>query len=399
MERLFFFVVSLYIIFIPLGNALVFINNNTKLDIIIALSLFILVTIDFLYKNIVIKKINLFYIYLLLILCSSILISSLVSFDIIKSTFGGAITLGYAWVTGTCALFLVKEKTQSLYTILYYSLILSFFIQIYSISGFIDNPWQRATIPVIMLQDFSWHIPPGDVKTDPNVLAFGVVLSYFYLNTAKITILRRLVSLIIVISTLLMTESRSAFIGFIISVLFYLTHLYIIKNGIKKTFTFIICITTFLFIVSFIFYICSFHLNRIYAPNILSRLFSIGSDLSSNSRLQGINTAIDLIKNSSWFRIIFGHGVDQILHYTDPHNIFIATMYNQGLLGLVTLISFFILMCFFSSKSGDKKILSLTIVLFLFIISNLYWQTKILWVGFLFIMTLYYRNQYKCTHH
>ncbi|HFU0690760.1 TPA: O-antigen ligase family protein [Morganella morganii] len=399
MERLFFFIVSLYIIFIPLGNALVFITSNTKLDIIIAISLFILVTIDFLYKNIIIKKINLLYFILFSILFLSIIISSLVSFDIKKSAFGGAITLGYVWVTGTCALFLVKKKTQSLYTVLFYSLILSFFIQIYSISGFIDNPWQRATIPVIMLQDFSWHIPPGDIKTDPNVLAFGVVLSYFYLNAAKITISKRLISLVIVISTLLMTESRSAFIGFITSALFYLTYIYIIKNGIKKTFTYIICITTCLFMVSFILYIYSFHLDRIYTPNILSRLFSIGNDLSSNSRLQGINTAIDLIKNSSWFRVIFGHGVDHILYHTDPHNIFIATMYNQGLFGLIILILFFILMCFFSIKSGDNKALSLTIVLFLFIISNLYWQTKILWVGFLFVMTLYYRNQYKCTHH
>nr|AEP25477.1 O-antigen polymerase [Yersinia pseudotuberculosis] len=393
-ERFLFFSLSLYLIFIPLGNALLFISGDLKIDVVISIYLFLISVFYYIGSRSKFSRINILYFLLFLLLFFSFVVSSVFSDNILKSIEGSVIILGYAWISGCFAFFLSdKKRINYLYNILFIALVISLIIQIISVSGIIDNPWRRATIPVVVLQPFSLYIPSGDIKTDPNVLAFGIVLTYFFLLSSPLSLFKRFLLFFIVLSSLIMTESRSACIGFAFCMIMYIIHNIHSK---KKTVFRFNNVTILFMLTTIVFFILYLYFEKNVSNSVIERFLSVGNDASSNTRLYGINLSVELIADSDMTSLFIGHGVNSIFSHVDPHNIFIAATYNQGFLGLFVIVSYFILMLFFASKSDEYKTLSYSITLFLFIISNFYWQTKILWVGFLFVMILYYRCERRC---
>lgn len=168
--------------------------------------------------------------------------------------------------------------------------------------------------------------------------AIPIIVGLIHLNKYK---KRLIIALIINIITLLLTSSRGAMMGSIFATIIILAN----KGNIVKK---IIAITSLIFIIIVIL---------ISLPdNFIDRVFDFDTSSSAYSRVVIYEDAIDKIRENP----ILGQGIGNYfirLGYMnfsqdDPNNVFLLSLVETGVIGLIAFISILIYIYYFSIKNA-----------------------------------------------
>ncbi len=192
--------------------------------------------------------------------------------------------------------------------------------------------------------------------------------------------------------------------GYAILLLHFFSYLKFNLTGLRKR-TFILAIIVVI-IISILFPII-FAQNNILIDVLtfnfnkaISYITFQNFDYSTNARLSIQRLAFILYKNLDFFNKIFGMGTGSFSNVLDfntryivegaaeAHNIYLATLYERGLLGLLIIFIIFSIILFANAKSSVEKALKFSLI-----VQMLHWFiTGNFWLYFFWIEVIYFFN-------
>lgn len=309
-----------YLFFVPFGPLVVIFGINfkkllfTRLDVfcaILASSLFIF--------NLKIHNIFTKAKFYLLILFFYFLISSIFSINPIQS-FSAFFSLMFNLFILNMFLICFKGDFDQLAKVLLFGFILAGSLVLYEF--ILDASSHYTSGRFYLVLD---GLGAEDL-VDPNIQASGMVLaflaSYNLINFKGVkNTLISLYAIILILSNLIIFNSRSAFLGLIIGGVFI-----ILNKSSKRN------LILYLFAASAVVYFSYFILTNFIELSLVN-LFDKFSTSGEDSRLELINETIKFY-SSDFLRIFFGLGLDQ----TNPHNEFLKIIFSLGAIGFILVI-------------------------------------------------------------
>ena len=253
--------------------------------------------------------------------------------------------------------------------------------------GFGD--WGRLTVPVFY--DNSWsYFPLGyESSSDPNVLAFmlciGSIYMFFTLPN-KYTI-----NIIFILSMMcsFLTLSRSSFLSFFISFLIVSVYSFFV---LKKTQLRLLALIMISLAMSFVV------MKNIPAvvtenngasfvtePNITERIVSKASNSDRIARLKNAIVEISNLKT-----MFIGNGIGYSTLTQDPHNFYLSTIIDSGILILAIVMMVLTKPLLMVSRTPAKSNVILGcmfLTIYYMFISLFYWQVRVLYFVIILLFT------------
>lgn len=253
--------------------------------------------------------------------------------------------------------------------------------------GFGD--WGRLTVPVFY--DNSWsYFPLGyESSSDPNVLAFmlciGSIYMFFTLPN-KYTI-----NIIFILSMMcsFLTLSRSSFLSFFISFLIVSVYSFFV---LKKTQLRLLALIMISLAMSFVV------MKNIPAvvtenngasfvtePNITERIVSKASNSDRIARLKNAIVEISNLKT-----MFIGNGIGYSTLTQDPHNFYLSTIIDYGILILAIVMMVLTKPLLMVSRTPTKSNVILGcmfLTIYYMFISLFYWQVRVLYFVIILLFT------------
>lgn len=253
--------------------------------------------------------------------------------------------------------------------------------------GFGD--WGRLTVPVFY--DNSWsYFPLGyESSSDPNVLAFmlciGSIYMFFTLPN-KYTI-----NIIFILSMMcsFLTLSRSSFLSFFISFLIVSVYSFFV---LKKTQLRLLALIMISLAMSFVV------MKNIPAvvtenngasfvtePNITERIVSKASNSDRIARLKNAIVEISNLKT-----MFIGNGIGYSTLTQDPHNFYLSTIIDSGILILAIVMMVLTKPLLMVSRTPTKSHVILGcmfLTIYYMFISLFYWQVRVLYFVIILLFT------------
>lgn len=253
--------------------------------------------------------------------------------------------------------------------------------------GFGD--WGRLTVPVFY--DNSWsYFPLGyESSSDPNVLAFmlciGSIYMFFTLPN-KYTI-----NIIFILSMMcsFLTLSRSSFLSFFISFLIVSVYSFFV---LKKTQLRLLALIMISLAMSFVV------MKNIPAvvtenngasfvtePNIIERIVSKASNSDRIARLKNAIVEISNLKT-----MFIGNGIGYSTLTQDPHNFYLSTIIDSGILILAIVMMVLTKPLLMVSRTPTKSNVILGcmfLTIYYMFISLFYWQVRVLYFVIILLFT------------
>jgi hypothetical protein len=253
--------------------------------------------------------------------------------------------------------------------------------------GFGD--WGRLTVPVFY--DNSWsYFPLGyESSSDPNVLAFmlciGSIYMFFTLPN-KYTI-----NIIFILSMMcsFLTLSRSSFLSFFISFLIVSVYSFFV---LKKTQLRLLALIMISLAMSFVV------MKNIPAvvtenngasfvtePNITERIVSKASNSDRIARLKNAIVEISNLKT-----MFIGNGIGYSTLTQDPHNFYLSTIIDSGILILAIVMMVLTKPLLMVSRTPTKSNVILGcmfLTIYYMFISLFYWQVRVLYFVIILLFT------------
>ncbi|EFN6190695.1 hypothetical protein FVI14_19030 [Escherichia coli] len=261
--------------------------------------------------------------------------------------------------------------------------------------GFGD--WGRLTVPVFY--DNSWsYFPLGyESSSDPNVLAFmlciGSIYMFFTLPN-KYTI-----NIIFILSMMcsFLTLSRSSFLSFFISFLIVSVYSFFV---LKKTQLRLLALIMISLAMSFVVMknIPAVVMKNIPAvvtenngasfvtePNITERIVSKASNSDRIARLKNAIVEISNLKT-----MFIGNGIGYSTLTQDPHNFYLSTIIDSGILILAIVMMVLTKPLLMVSRTPTKSNVILGcmfLTIYYMFISLFYWQVRVLYFVIILLFT------------
>lgn len=258
--------------------------------------------------------------------------------------------------------------------------------------GFGD--WGRLTVPVFY--DNSWsYFPLGyESSSDPNVLAFmlciGSIYMFFTLPN-KYTI-----NIIFILSMMcsFLTLSRSSFLSFFISFLIVSVYSFFV---LKKTQLRLLALIMISLAMSFVVMKnipavvtenngASFVTEpNITEPNITERIVSKASNSDRIARLKNAIVEISNLKT-----MFIGNGIGYSTLTQDPHNFYLSTIIDSGILILAIVMMVLTKPLLMVSRTPTKSHVILGcmfLTIYYMFISLFYWQVRVLYFVIILLFT------------
>lgn len=258
--------------------------------------------------------------------------------------------------------------------------------------GFGD--WGRLTVPVFY--DNSWsYFPLGyESSSDPNVLAFmlciGSIYMFFTLPN-KYTI-----NIIFILSMMcsFLTLSRSSFLSFFISFLIVSVYSFFV---LKKTQLRLLALIMISLAMSFVVMKnipavvtenngASFVTEpNITEPNITERIVSKASNSDRIARLKNAIVEISNLKT-----MFIGNGIGYSTLTQDPHNFYLSTIIDSGILILAIVMMVLTKPLLMVSRTPTKSNVILGcmfLTIYYMFISLFYWQVRVLYFVIILLFT------------
>lgn len=253
--------------------------------------------------------------------------------------------------------------------------------------GFGD--WGRLTVPVFY--DNSWsYFPLGyESSSDPNVLAFmlciGSIYMFFTLPN-KYTI-----NIIFILSMMcsFLTLSRGSFLSFFISFLIVSVYSFFV---LKKTQLRLLALIMISLAMSFVV------MKNIPAvvtenngasfvtePNITERIVSKASNSDRIARLKNAIVEISNLKT-----MFIGNGIGYSTLTQDPHNFYLSTIIDSGILILAIVMMVLTKPLLMVSRTPTKSNVILGcmfLTIYYMFISLFYWQVRVLYFVIILLFT------------
>jgi hypothetical protein len=361
----------LYLFFIPIGPLPIQTPLGVKVDVLIGI-LLLLLAIGF-FKNFTQYSVTMFFLVGFLLI--STLTSTLLSQDINFSLKSWLIMIGYMYLTLIIpTIYFPKFDSLSSFIILIATIVGLFIIISYSTLDIVG----RYNISQVIS-----FVDDKNMRLDPNTTAIGLCFSMLFLGKIKDRY-SSFIIIIIVVSAVLILQSRTAIIAFILAIIFSRFYLFFEKNDtlkflpLKSLSTFFIII----FLASF-FYLLFPDVVDIYISRLLS-----GSN--NEHRFDMITTSYNLFSEDTK-TIFFGVGYMLL----NPHNEFLRILFCSGIFGLISSVIWMIYIFYLISKIIDieTKFKALSIYMFLIFASMPYGHTKFIYVSLMFILMLYLKDR------
>lgn len=323
-------------------------------------------TID---RNIVIISFSILFMILLSYLVNNADISIENLMPFFTMLIYGIITINFAIIFQEKNTLFLRIATVALFTTFILLLVSFYYLKLGS--------WDRLTVPVF--ENNSWqYFPRGySSSSDPNVLSYLLVLFTIYITFSVKNIKAKTIINTLVLIIILLTKSRSAILGYFAII--------IINNikyqKIKKTLVYLIILATGVCIYLYFY-------EKHYIEETINRIFDEGSNQDRLNRLMiTLNSLNDI---STW---LFGNSLGTSGSTVDPHNFYLSTLIDSG---MIVLLLIFLIPILFIRKIRDKKLLKCAISLFVFflIISMFYWQLRTYFILLLLLILLNQKDQF-----
>lgn len=253
--------------------------------------------------------------------------------------------------------------------------------------GFGD--WGRLTVPVFY--DNSWsYFPLGyESSSDPNVLAFmlciGSIYMFFTLPN-KYTI-----NIIFILSMMcsFLTLSRSSFLSFFISFLIVsVCSFFVLKKTQLRLLVLIMISLAMSFVVMKNIPAVVTENNGasfVTEPNITERIVSKASNSDRIARLKNAIVEISNLKT-----MFIGNGIGYSTLTQDPHNFYLSTIIDSGILILAIVMMVLTKPLLMVSRTPTKSNVILGcmfLTIYYMFISLFYWQVRVLYFVIILLFT------------
>ena len=252
--------------------------------------------------------------------------------------------------------------------------------------GFGD--WGRLTVPVFY--DNSWsYFPLGyESSSDPNVLAFmlciGSIYMFFTLPN-KYTI-----NIIFILSMMcsFLTLSRSSFLSFFISFLIVSVYSFFVlkKTQLRLLVLIMISLAMSFVVMKNIPAVVTENNGASFVtePNITERIVSKASNSDRIARLKNAIVEISNLKT-----MFIGNGIGYSTLTQDPHNFYLSTIIDSGILILAIVMMVLTKPLLMVSRTPTKSNVILGcmfLTIYYMFISLFYWQVRVLY----FVIILFF---------
>lgn len=170
----------------------------------------------------------------------------------------------------------------------------------------------------------------GDFSKNVNTVYYVIFATPFILQHKNKY--KKWIGLLLILSCLFFSLKRTPLIAVVLTLIFYNKN----KNTIIKIFKRFILVCFMIIVV-----------DRFFAyfmdVNMLQRFFDLIDD-GGSGRIDLAKQTVDLIMNSSFFEILFGHSLISTgsVFYLGAHNDFFEVMYRMGLVGFFIFVGYFI---------------------------------------------------------
>lgn len=316
------------------------------------------------------------------------LLSDLLNPNFIDSFSAKIILLHMSYGMIIISLILIYEKRPALFIKLSRTcLILAIIILALSALLLGLGSWGRLTVPVFTQNQWAYFPNGYTSSSDPNVLAYLLILFAIYLfyNTKKSN--KKIISSILFFIIIFLIKSRSAIIALMITI-FILNFKWNIRFRLNNT----IFLTLLITISSFTVY---FYFSEKFSDVISVIINRINDPTSNSDRINRLSLAIDQL---DYFTVwIIGNGPGYSARISDPHNFYVSTITDTGVISLIIILLIPIYLIF--SLKSNKKFFKcgLSLLSFFLIISLFYWQVRTYYVLLLLLgmlnITLKRNNQ------
>jgi hypothetical protein len=319
-NKLIRFLLSIYVFFVPFGPLVSILGVNFKNSIYTRVDIFctILATLLFLFNiriNKIFKRTGFYFVLLILYF----LMSTIFSINPFGS-FSSFFSILFNLLLLNIFLIYFRGDYDYLARVLLFGFLCAGSAVLYQ---FIINPAAHYTSGrfYLVIDGLS-----SEELVDPNIQASGMVLAflanfaYFNFRDFK-NILISFYSLILILSNLIIFNSRSAFLGLIVGCLIFIGF----KLSAKNLVIYIVSI----FVLSFVIYYTLTNFLDLNLVNLIEKFSVSGED----SRFELINES-SKIYSVDLIRVLFGLGLDQ----TNPHNEFLKLIFSLGIIGFVILV-------------------------------------------------------------
>ena len=253
--------------------------------------------------------------------------------------------------------------------------------------GFGD--WGRLTVPVFY--DNSWsYFPLGyESSSDPNVLAFmlciGSIYMFFTLPN-KYTI-----NIIFILSMMcsFLTLSRSSFLSFFISFLIVSVYSFFVlkKTQLRLLVLIMISLAMSFVVMKNIPAVVTENNGASFVtePNITERIVSKASNSDRIARLKNAIVEISNLKT-----MFIGNGIGYSTLTQDPHNFYLSTIIDSGILILAIVMMVLTKPLLMVSRTPTKSNVILGcmfLTIYYMFISLFYWQVRVLYFVIILLFT------------
>jgi hypothetical protein len=383
-KHLLFIFALLYLVWLPLGSAPIYIADK-KLDVMIgvffsSLLLFYLLAGGGIKRKILPSSL----LYILLFYLFTLFLSTLFSENSAHSWGRFSVIAGYALVSVLIPLILADYIPKLSISMAYFAALSSFLLWLsYLVLGM--SSWGRMTIPTWTGSSFQYFPQGWGTSADPNTLGTGLLLSAVYgLCFLEMKKNRRVFLFLFSVSGGLLTFSRTAFLGFFMGLIIAWL-LEIVQNKSKKTVNIFHKIK-----IIFIYFIPVILISLFFLNGFIEDFIQRITGTSNGGRINLINAVIEnwLSKDES---MLLGIGFDTTIITLDPHNIYVATLHDSGVLGLTALITLIVSIIFYINiniKTEKYRFYANWIIFFISFSGLSYWHTKNFWFSIMFVLMI-----------
>jgi len=375
-----------YLAFIPTGPYPIYIVSGLRLDVIFGL---LLLSFCFVYLGKIGKYPDilvlawLFYFFI-------VFLSAILSVDIELSARNSFVIFGYSVITLVVPVVFVSRANVIRRWLFLTSVLVSIYIiYIYTTHGFAHD--HRFSLSAGDLS-FASAKEAGLAAVDPNMTAAGIILGLIVYFPNLFDNCRRLfwdsLGSICILLASVITLSRSAVLGFVLSISFSFLIVSVAtlnwKDPLILNRKILVSLSVFLVTIPGVIF-----LGYIIFPEIIDKLTErIASSADDSFRISLLVNSLDVFMTDIK-TIVIGSG----FMTTNPHNEYMRTLSTMWLLGLMGSIFFFGYMFYLAitylSRSNRMMFSALSIIVFMMTVSLFYGYTKLIWVAWMFLLLLY----------
>jgi hypothetical protein len=362
-----FLFLLIYLFFIPIGPLPIEIIRGLNIDVLSGIVLLVLM----LYYGKNINQYSVNFILLTAFFVFSTLVSVLLSGDIAHSLNNWLITMGYLYLTFTISII----HSRRIVFLQNFILLVAFLASVYILYDYFSA--EQIQIARYSLTQ-SVELLEYQSRLDPNTTAIGLMFAVLLSMRNKL-LYYRLPVFIVVISAVMILQSRTALLSFILAVILTQFYFSLKYKEYKKILPLLLSIFITILTIYFIF------------PDIVQiYLIRATSEANYYDRFELFNNSLAIF-SSDIKSILFGAGYMM----TNPHNEILRILSGSGLLGLLSYIFFlvYLLSLILKIRNKDMKFTSLFIFLYMFIAIQTYGHTKFMYVSYMFILLFYIQDK------